>query len=140
MPASSTAAPTNASHSVWVSGASARIGRPNAASMGHHDPPGTWIGPGGAAGGSRIGSWCSVFQRGSRFATVGITEKLYGGGGEGIAHSSVAPPHGSFGAGAPCERVRHRLTTNTSVATPIKNAPIVETRLRLETPGSGAYV
>src|ERR1051325_9036865 len=64
------------SHSVWVSGASARIGRPNAASMGHHDPPGTWIGPGGVAGGSRIGSWCSVFQRGSRFATVGITEKL----------------------------------------------------------------
>src|SRR2546422_7447594 len=140
MPTRRIAAPRNASHSVCVSGARARTGNPSAATSGHHEPSGTWIGAGGAAGGSGIGSWCSVFQRGSRFATVGITEKLYGGGGEEIAHSSVAPPHGSFGAGAPCERVRHRLTTNTSVATPIKNAPIVETRLRLETPRSGAYV
>ena len=70
------AAPTNATHSVCVSGANARTGRPNAATMGHHDPPGTWIGSGGAAGGSRIGPWRSVLQRGRRLVTVGITEKL----------------------------------------------------------------
>jgi len=43
---------------------------------GHHDPPGTWIGPGGTAGGSCIGPWRSVLQRGRRLVTVGITEKL----------------------------------------------------------------
>src|SRR5438105_15915361 len=99
MPASSTAAPTNASHSVWVSGASARIGRPSAASIGHHDPPGTWIGAGGVVGGSRIGSGCSVFQRGSRVATVGVTEKLYTGGGGAMLQSTVAPAEGTFAVG-----------------------------------------
>src|SRR5947208_4585771 len=49
------ATPANAIHSVCVSGASARTGRANAATMGHHDPPGTWIGSGGVAGGSCIG-------------------------------------------------------------------------------------
>ena len=32
---------------------------------------------------------------------VGMTAKLYSGGGEGIDHSSVGPRHGSRGAGGP---------------------------------------
>src|SRR5205823_11461435 len=42
-PVTRRAAPANATHSVCVSGASARTGSPNAATMGHHDPPGTWL-------------------------------------------------------------------------------------------------
>src|SRR2546428_12867436 len=50
MPTISSATPTNTTHSVCVSGASAITGRPSAATRGHHDPPGTWMGPGGTAG------------------------------------------------------------------------------------------
>src|SRR2546426_10949071 len=103
------ATPRNASDRWCVSKASASTGSPSAATAGHHEPPGTWTGAGGAAGGAGIGAWGSVFQRGSRLATGGITEKLYGGGGEGIAPSSVAAPHGSVGAGAPCGRGRRRV-------------------------------
>src|SRR2546422_9011561 len=117
------ATPRNASQRWCVSGARASTGSPSAATGGHHEPPGTWTGAGGAAGGSGIGSWCSVFQRGSRFANVGITEKMYGGGGEEIAHSSLAPPHRSFRPETPCEKVRHRVTKKTSVRAPIQNEP-----------------
>src|SRR2546426_5504625 len=110
--------------------ATAMTGSPSAVIIGHQEPPGTWIGAGGSAGGSSIGSWRSVRQRASRCVTVGITEKLYGGGGEGMLHSSVAPPHGSFGAIVPRVRLRHTLYTKTKIATAIKNAPTVDTRLR----------
>src|SRR5207253_2350574 len=101
MPTSSRAAPTNTTHSVWVSADSAMTGRPSAATSGHHDPPGTWIGPGGTAGGSFIGPWCSVVQRGRRLVTVGITEKLWAGGGDGMLHSSDAPAQGTLEARCP---------------------------------------
>ena len=70
------AAPTNAGHSVCVRAATAMTGSPSAVIIGHQEPPGTWIGAGGSAGGSSIGSWRSVRQRASRCVTVGITEKL----------------------------------------------------------------
>src|SRR5882724_3142935 len=140
MPNSRIAAPRNTSHSVCVNTESAITGSPHAATSGHHDPPGTWMGAGGVAGGSRIGSWCSVFDRGSRLVTVGMTEKLQTGGGDGTLHSSVAPPHGSFEAACPCRRVRHTLTRNTRIDTTMRNAPIVDTRLRSAKPSSGAYV
>src|SRR2546426_597055 len=88
MPKRRMAAPTNTTHRVCVSGASAMTGSPKAATMGHHEPPGMWIGAGGRAGGSFIGPWRSVRQRGSRLSTVGITEKLYGGGGRSEEHTS----------------------------------------------------
>src|SRR2546422_6462085 len=134
------AAPRNTTHSVCVRTESAITGSPHAATMGHHDPPGMWIGAGGRAGGSFIGPWRSVRHRGSRLSTVGITEKLYGGGGDGMPHSSVAPPQGSFEAGRPCVRLRHRFTTKISIERPIRSAPMVETRLRSLTPRSGEYV
>src|SRR5207247_11009361 len=96
------ATPRNASHRWCVSKARASTGSPSAATGGHHEPHGTWTGAGGAAGGSGIGSWWSVLQRGSRLATVGIAEDKYGGGGEGIVDSSVSPPPGAVVARAPC--------------------------------------
>src|SRR2546425_9568270 len=110
MPKRRMAAPTNTTHRVCVRGASAMTGSPRAATTGHHEPPGTWIGAGGTAGGAFIGPWRSVRQRGSRLSTVGITEKVYGGGGEGVPPSSGAPPPGSVDAGAPRGRPRHKVT------------------------------
>ena len=40
-------------------------------------------------------------QFGYALEIVGMTAKLYSGGGEGIDHSSVGPRHGSRGAGGP---------------------------------------
>src|SRR6266480_156848 len=134
------AAPTNTSHSVCVNTESAITGSPHAATSGHHDPPGMWIGAGGVAGGSRIASWRSVFHRGSRLVTLGMTEKLYAGGGDGMLHSSVAPPQGSFGAACPRRALRHTLKRNTRIETAMRNAPTVEARFRPPTPSSGEYV
>src|SRR2546422_6895979 len=131
------AAPASAGQRWCVSGPSASTGSPSAATSGHTDPPGTWTGAGGTGGGSCIGAWCSVFQRGRRLSTFGITEKLYAGGGDGTAHSRVAPPHGSFGAGVPLVRGRQRVKTNTSGATPSGEAPIVEAKVRPQAPRSG---
>src|SRR5690349_24683088 len=116
------------------------IGRPSAATIGHHEPPGTWIGAGGTAGGTWMAGCRSVCQRGNRPVNVGITEKLSTGGGEGMLHSSVAPRHGSFDARCPCRLVRHMLKTKTRIESPIKNAPTVDTRFRSLTPSSGPYV
>src|SRR6266550_9120484 len=124
MPTTRVASPTNTSHS-WCEMAPAAItGSPNAVIIGHHEPPGTWMWaplppppPGG--GGTR----CAALQRGRRLATVGITSKLCGGGGDGIVHSSVAPPHGSSPAASPLVRERHKFHRNTSTERPIKNAP-----------------
>src|SRR2546428_2207731 len=132
------AAPASAGRRWCVSGRRASSGSPSAATSGHTDPPGTWTGAGGTGGGSCIGAWCSVFQRGRRLSTFGITEKLYAGGGDGTAHSRVAPPHGSFGAGVPLGRVRPRVKTNTSVATPSGNAPILDAEFSPQTPRAAA--
>src|SRR5438552_12545815 len=132
MPVTRIAAPRNATHSVCVSGASARTGRPHAATSGHHEPAGAWGFPGSAPSG--IALTCVIDQRGRRLATVGMTSKLCGGGGEGMVHSSVAPPHGSLPATLPRVRVRQTLTRKTAIDTPIRNAPTVDTRLSLATP------
>src|SRR5258706_5043650 len=137
MPVIRTAKPTNTSHRWCDTAATAMIGRPRAVISGHHDPPGTWIGAGGVRGNGAMAPWCSVFHSGSRLSTRGITVKLYTGGGDGIAHSRVAPPQGSFPATSPRLRVHHRFTRNTSTATPSRNAPAVETWFKRVTPNSG---
>src|SRR5437899_9312890 len=94
------------------------------------------MGAGGRSGSAGIGACRSVCHNGMRLSTDGITVKLYTGGGEGIAHSSVAPPHGLLGAVIGCQRVRSRFQKNTSVARPIRKAPIVDARLNHATPSS----
>src|SRR6185312_10022650 len=46
-------------------------------------------------------SGCFRSQRGRRLWTVGIVSKLYAGGGEVVAHSSVQASHGLSPAGLP---------------------------------------
>jgi hypothetical protein len=52
--------------------------------------------------------------------------KLYGGGGEVVAHSSVLPSHGSSPAGLPLMNVATTLMRNGTMLTAIMKAPIVE--------------
>src|SRR5262245_59150845 len=130
MPKRRTAAPTNTIQTVCVSGASAMIGSPAAATSGHQEPGGTCTCSGAPFGG------CSDSHRGIRLCTVGMTSKLCGGGGEEVAHSNVAPFHGLGPATAPCFRVRHMLYTNTTIPSPIVNAPIEDQRFIRSTPRS----
>jgi hypothetical protein len=69
-----------------------------------------------------------------------MRSKLYGGGGDGVAHSRPDAPHGSAGAGAPARRLRHTLTKNTSTLSATVNAPIVDSRLSPDQPASAGYV
>src|SRR4051794_35540934 len=46
-------------------------------------------------------SGCFKSHRGRRLWTVGMVSKLYAGGGEVVAHSSVQAPHGLSPAGRP---------------------------------------
>src|SRR5439155_20122399 len=135
MPVIRIAARRNATQRVCVGGARARPGAPAEATNGHHEPAVAWSFPSSAPSG--IALTCVIDQRGRRLATVGMTSKLCGGGGEGMVHSSVAPPHGSLPATLPRVRVRQTLTRKTAIDTPIRNAPTVDTRLSLATPSSG---
>src|SRR5260370_36183559 len=54
-------------------------------------------------------SGCFKSQRGRRLRTVGMTSKLYEGGGEVVAHSSVHASHGSSPASRPWHREPTRL-------------------------------
>src|SRR5947208_13603682 len=120
------AAPKTATHSVGASGACARTGRPHAATSGHHEPAGAWGFPSSAPSGIAVS--CVIDQRGRRLATVGMTSKLCGGGGDGIVYSSVAPPHGSFPATLPRLGVRQTVIRNTKREAPIRNAATVDNR------------
>src|SRR3990172_12665707 len=79
---------------------------PTAATTGQYDPPGIWMGSGGTSGMAFI--WVTD-HLGNRLSTSGITVKLYSGGGDGMVHSSVAPPHGSLPATSPFRQLRHTL-------------------------------
>jgi len=65
------------------------------------------------------------YQSSSREETVGISGKLNSWGGDGMAHSRVAPFHGSAGALAPDFAVLKMLTRKTRKARPRTKAPAV---------------
>src|ERR1041385_8776287 len=73
---------------------------PRALTAGQYELGGMWIGPVIWLALSAASRLCGCHS-GSRLSTRGIDAKLYDGGGDGIAHSSVAPPHGSLPAGGP---------------------------------------
>src|SRR6266566_207502 len=56
---------------------------------------------------------CLRSQSGRRLLTIGISAKLYSGGGEGVAHSRVHASQGSFPAGCPLRKERTILRTKT---------------------------
>src|SRR5437762_102873 len=85
-------------------------------------------------GTSRVSSGDLRSQSGYRDVTVGITAKLYSGGGEGIDHSSVGPPQGSLPAGGPLRRERMRFQKPITTATTWMYAPMELMRLKISSP------
>src|SRR6185437_11591027 len=73
-------------------------------------------------------------HRGSREATVGMTGKLYGGGGEGVDHSSPGASQGFGPAGAPLLRLFSTLMKNSSSPTASTKLPMVVMRLSVSQP------
>src|SRR5205807_1024186 len=62
--------------------------------------------------------------------TGGMVSKLYAGGGELVAHSSVLPCQGSAGARRPPRTLMAKLTTKIKTAIAITNAPMVAIRFQ----------
>ena len=81
---------------------------------------------------------CFCSHSSSRPCTVGMTPKLWTGGGEAMVHSSVRPSQGSGLATAPARIVFHTLAMKTRNDTAIRKAPTVDTRFQKFHPRSGA--
>src|SRR5207248_11226777 len=79
----------------------------------------------------------STSQFGYALRTVGMTGKLYGGGGDVVAHSSVPPKNGSGPAGAPRKRLQTRFAKISSSPAVRMKAPIVSERLYAPQPSDG---
>src|SRR5436853_470592 len=90
--------------------------------------------PSRVCGTSRVSSGDFRSQSGYRDVTVGIVAKLYSGGGDGIDHSSVGAPHGSFPAMAPRFRLDQRFHTKMTTETAWMYAPIELMRLNTSSP------
>src|SRR5437879_13709779 len=58
---------------------------------------------------------CLRSQSGRRLLTVGMTAKLYAGGGEGVDHSRVQASHGSLPAVSPLKYDHTRFATKTTI-------------------------
>src|SRR5690606_2217207 len=97
---------------------------PNAVKTGQKDGFGMCRSSGGRpVAGARISAPSS--RSGSRLRTVGMYAKLYGAGGDVVAHSSVYAPHGLSPAGAPRRQLRSRFHAKTSTPAAWMNAPTV---------------
>src|SRR6516162_3587409 len=70
-------------------------------------------------------SGCFRSHNGRRLWTVGITSKLYVGGGDGVDHSSVQAFQGSSPAGWPYRSEANRLYRNTTKLADWMTAPTV---------------
>ncbi len=75
-------------------------------------------------------------QNGSRPSTVGRVSKFHSGGGDGIAHSSVAPFQGSATAFRGLREVLMTLIRNTRNAKPRMNEPAVWIWFSVSNPSS----
>src|SRR5690606_1054316 len=83
---------------------------PTAVKSGQYELGGMCIGASSPRASFRI---CSdSIQSGSRLCTVGIFAKLCSAGGDSVAHSSVAAPHGLSGAFCPLFSVFRMFTTS----------------------------
>src|SRR3954447_15873468 len=79
-------------------------------------------------------------QFGYGLVTLGMTAKLYGGGGDVVVHSSVPPWNGSGPAGTPRRRLQNRLAKIISRPAVSTNEPIVSARLYESQPNPEWYV
>src|ERR1700722_4887086 len=62
-------------------------------------------------------SGCLMSQSGRRLSTIGVTAKLYSGGGEEVDHSNVHASQGSGPAGSPSNKDHSMFATNASTPT-----------------------
>src|ERR1700735_1087509 len=79
-------------------------------------------------------------QSGRRLRTGGTRSKLWGLGGDVVAHSSVHASHGLSPATAPFRRLLTMLATKRSVDSAMMNAPTVDAMLSAPHPGRSGYV
>src|SRR5687767_2063764 len=111
---------------------------PTAETSGQYDGLGIWI-PApvpGAGSGSAPPRCRLVSHSGSRPCTTGVSWKFHSGGGEGIAHSRVAPFQGSAGAFRGPRAVLKMLYRNTRKPSARMNDPAVSIWLRRSKPSS----
>src|SRR5439155_20098651 len=80
------------------------------------------------------GCWSVATHSAFRPPTVGGYTKLYSGGGEVVAHSSVSPPQGLAAATAPRRTLQATSASRTSRPTPRTTPPAVARRFRLPQP------
>src|SRR6185369_8715173 len=87
------------------------------------------------------GSWgCFKSHKGRLLRTTGSFSKLYSGGGENVAHSSVQPSQGSSPAFSP-ERIESTtFQMKSAMAAACAITPSEEIRFQKSHPRSGAYV
>src|SRR5215469_2788329 len=95
-------------------------------------------GAGVGAGASAGTLLCSArrSRSGIKDRTGGTRSKLYGGGGELVAHSSVLPSHGSSPATSPLRQLWTRLITKIRTENATKNAATVMKALVAPQPSS----
>src|SRR3954452_14946457 len=94
--------------------------------------------------------YCSNFQSGScgcfrsqsgrLLRTTGSFSKLYSGGGDDVAHSSVQTSHGSSPAFSPERTESMTFQMKIAIAAACTITPSEETRFQKSHPRSGAYV
>src|SRR5262245_30434468 len=77
---------------------------------------------------------CLRSHSGRRLFTLGISAKLYSGGGELVVHSSVQASQGSFPAGRPLRADRRRLKTKIRMPIAWKTTPRVTTKFNVPQP------
>src|SRR5688572_1242838 len=104
-----------------------RAATPTAVTSGQYDGLGRWIpAPVPATGSdSRPPFFRFSSHSGSRPSTTGNRSKFHSGGGDGMAHSSVAPFQGSAGALRGLRQVRAMLMRNTRNDRPRSSEPAV---------------
>src|SRR4029450_10680916 len=73
-------------------------------------------------------------HRSSLACTTGISSKLYSGGGEDVAHSSVRASHGSASICLGLRKLAIAVARNTRTRIPITKAPTDETSFQKESP------
>src|SRR5215813_10354635 len=93
--------------------------------------------------GGRVHSWgpsgslgCFRSHRGRRLVVTGTTSKLWGGGGEVVAHSRVQASQGSAPAGSPRRSETMTFTTKIRMAMAWRGTPSVVMRFQISQPRS----
>src|SRR5688572_22333871 len=110
----------------------------NAVTNGQNDGGGMCIGSSGPCAAAT--TFSASVHSGSRLCTVGTVAKLYSAGGDVVAHSSVAPPHGFEPAAFPRFSDQMRLMASVTIANAWIAPPTVEIMFNVPTFSSDEYV